>query len=332
VTTPATTAADIQRLRHASDWVLRLNDSGDQTAVDEWLEWCRADPVNLATFERMQRLWEALPGARPASASARPPGLGLRRRNRLVALAACVLFLAGAGGWIALRYSEAEVLDTAVGQQRRVTLGDGSQLDIAPDSRVRTHFTLTRRDVQLERGQAFFAVAHGALRPFVVRASDLTVTALGTAFDVRIAPSGTVVTVSQGRVSVAPAGGEAGLGASSAAVPVGAAGGERVTLSRASRRLSVAAVDPRVAGAWRNGTLQFVGEPLDDVVGEVNRYSVRKIVLEPTVGRARFTGTIATSNVADWLAALGQVFAVEVVDQGGAEIHIQPRGHDDAHP
>jgi len=69
-----------------------------------------------------------------------------------------------------------------VAEQRRVTLADGSSLDIAPDSRLRTRITTHRRDVTLERGQAFFAVMHDGVRPFVVHARGLSVTAVGTAF------------------------------------------------------------------------------------------------------------------------------------------------------
>jgi hypothetical protein len=35
--------------------------------------------------------------------------------------------------------------------------------------------------------------------------------------------------------------------------------GQRVTFSTSAHRLSIATVDPKVAGAWRDGTLQFVG-------------------------------------------------------------------------
>jgi len=39
---------------------------------------------------------------------------------------ASVVLLVGMAGWLALRYSKVQVLDTAVGEQRRITLADGS--------------------------------------------------------------------------------------------------------------------------------------------------------------------------------------------------------------
>jgi RNA polymerase sigma-70 factor (ECF subfamily) len=204
------------------------------------------------------------------------------------------------------------------------------RLDLAPDSRVSTRFTLARREVRLERGQAFFAVAHNAVRPFIVHVNSLTVTAVGTAFDVRMGPSSTVVTVSEGRVNVAPGADEAGGGPSTNTESVRAGVGQRVTFYKSAHRLSVATLDPKVAGSWRDGTLQFVGEPLEDVVGAVNRYSAPPIVVAPAFQQARFTGTVSPTNVRDWLKALEQIYAVEVVDQGAHGILIRSRADDGA--
>jgi ferric-dicitrate binding protein FerR (iron transport regulator) len=87
----------------------------------------------------------------------------------------------------------------------------------------------------------------------------------------------------------------------------------------------VATVDPKVAGSWRDGTLQFVGEPLEDVVGAVNRYSAPPIVVANAFQQTRFTGTVSPSNIHDWLKTLEQIYAVEVVDQGAHGIFIRSR-------
>jgi transmembrane sensor len=314
------TASDIARLKDASEWVQRLNESNAQAPADLWAQWCNSHPLNLPAFEKMQRLWDAFPEARDTTVDAPRAANPLKHRKRLIALAASVALLVGTVGWLALRHSEVQVLDTRVGEQRGITLADGSHVDLAPDSSVSTRFTLARRDVQLERGQAFFAVAHNAVRPFIVHVNGLTVTAVGTAFDVRMGPSSTVVTVSEGRVNVTPG----------AEAPIRAGVGQRVTFSKSAHRLSVATVGPRVAGSWRDGTLQFVGEPLEDVVGAVNRYSSPPIVVAPAFQQARFTGTVSPTHVRDWLEALEQIYAVKVVDQGVNGILIRSRADDGA--
>ena len=276
---PNPTASDIDRLRHASDWVQQLHESSDDEIVDRWLRWCDADPRNLAAFDQMQRTWNGFPAPTAGATRLQPAATHPGTRGRVVALAASIVLLAGFAAWLTLRHADVQALDTPIGEQRRITLADGSQLDLAPGSRVSTSFTLMRRDVRLERGQAFFAVAHSALRPFVVHVSGLTVTAQGTAFDVRIGPSSTVVTVSEGRVEVTPGADQAAASGGTGTEPVRAASGQQVTFSRSARRLSVATVDPKVAESWRAGALQFLGESLEDVVGELNRYSERQIVV-----------------------------------------------------
>jgi transmembrane sensor len=319
------TPSDIARLRDAGEWVQRLHESNTPALDDEWMQWCGADPLNLPAFEKIQRIWDAFPEAGDGSIHLPQPANRLEHRNRLIALAASALLLVGVAGWLALRHPEVQALATAVGEQRRITLADGSHLDLAPDSRVSTRFTAARREVQLERGQAFFAVAHNAARPFIVHVDGLTVTAVGTAFDVRIGPSRTVVTVSEGKVNVAPGAAEAGGGAGADTGTVRAGVGQRVTFSQTAHRLSVAAVDPNVAGSWRDGTLRFVGEPLEDVVGAVNRYSTPRIVVAPAFQQTRFTGTVSPTNIHEWLKALEQIYAVDVIDQGVNGILIRSR-------
>jgi transmembrane sensor len=327
VSTPNPMEPDISRLQDAGEWVQRLNESNDQGLADQWLEWCRADPRNLPLFEQMQSIWEGFGVAPGALLTAHQPSKHFNRRKRLIALAASVVLLVGAAGWFALRYIQFQVFDTALGEQRRIALTDGSQLDLAPDSRVSTGFTWARRGVRLERGQAFFAVAHDAMRPFIVHVNGLTVTAVGTSFDVRMGPSNTVVTVSEGRVNVAPGAALAGGGPDTHPETVNAAVGQQVTFSKPAHRLSVATVDPKAAGSWRDGKLQFVGEPLEDVVDEVNRYSARRIAVAPALRQTRFTGTVSPANLGDWLQALQQIYPLRAVDQG--PIGIQLRSRDD---
>jgi transmembrane sensor len=321
----APTASDIARLQSASEWVQRLNESNAEQLADQWMQWCSAEPMNLPAFEQMQRLWNAFPEARVATLHPLPIVNRPKHRNRVIAIAASVVLLVGVAAWFALRYSDDQVLDTAVGEQRRITLADGSRLDLAPDSRVSTRFTLARRDVRLVRGQAFFTVAHNAVRPFIVHANSLTVTAVGTEFDVRISPSSTAVTVSEGRVTVAPDVEEVGSGSRTNTGIVRASVGKRVTFSKSAHRLSVATVDPKVAGAWRDGTLQFVGESLEEVVGVINRYSTTHIVVDPALQQTRFTGTVSPRAVRDWFKALEKIYAVEVIDQGTDGILIRSR-------
>ena len=322
---PIPTPSEIKRLQESSDWVQRLNASDDQALVEQWIHWCESDPLNLPAFERMQSTWEGFPAVKRHAPELGAPAQRHPRRYTLIALAASVLLAVGAAGLLTRHYSHIQVFTTDAGEQHRETLADGSHLQLAPDSHVSTHFTLLRRDVQLERGQAFFAVAHNALRPFTVHVAGLTVTAAGTAFDVRTEQGTTVVTIGEGSVNITPAVEVPLGGADIGSVAVHARAGQQVTFSTSARRLSVASVDPRVAESWRNGILQFVSEPLGKVVDEVTRYSGRKIALAPALLHTRFTGTVSLDNLGDWLEALQEIFPVEALDHGDDGIQLRSR-------
>ena len=62
---------------------------------------------------------------------------------------------------------------------QRARLDDGSTLELNAASAVRVQFTASERHVQLEAGEAHFAVAHDTARPFIVSAGGI-LPSLGT--------------------------------------------------------------------------------------------------------------------------------------------------------
>jgi transmembrane sensor len=122
-------------------------------------------------------------------------------RRSFAAAAACAILatLAAALWWQTERYP---LYSTDVGERRSLTLADGSTVDLNARSSIRVEFTKTERHVELLGGQALFQVAKDSARPFIVRSAEATVRAVGTQFDVNRKPSGTTVTVLEGRVAV----------------------------------------------------------------------------------------------------------------------------------
>jgi transmembrane sensor len=309
------TDEEIARLMQASDWIARLSASADPTLVEECMHWCEKDPLNGIALQRVQVIWDAFPTALPQRIDRAGSSRGAAARFGLAASLAAILAVTA---WLLAGSFATRALDTAPGEQRHATLPDGSQLDLAPDSLLTLRFSPLVREVRLERGEAYFAVAPSKLRPFVVQANGVTATALGTAFDVRIRAGGTMVAVSEGQVTMA------GTGAKSIDPPVVRAQvGQQVTYSPAEHMLSVIAMGPKVAGSWRRGLLQFVGEPLPEVVAEVNRYVKRQIVLGPDGRNVRFTGTVAPQKVGEFLEALRQIYPIGVLEEDAHAVHVE---------
>ncbi len=85
-------------------------------------------------------------------------------------------------------------------------------------------------------------------------------------------------------------------------------------------------IDPHVVTAWTTGTLKFIDEPLDSVIAAVNRYSPTRIEIRGGgVAHLRYTGTVVAGRVDEWLAALPNVFPIEVVSRDSDRIILRPR-------
>ncbi|HEX5775876.1 MAG TPA: FecR domain-containing protein [Caulobacteraceae bacterium] len=265
--------------------------------------WLAQDTRHLAAFEMIERAWGGVEDARRA-----PEILALRERARgrrsgltravvSRAAAACLaLAVIGAGGYglkasgvIDLRRFSNQEYATRVGEKTSVTLPDGSVVTLNTDTVLRTRASRERRIVYLDRGQAYFRVAKDAERPFEVHAAGRTVTALGTAFDVRVDGGRFEVTLVEGKVRVSapvkPVAAPATPGAPAVRTTEMLAGDQFVATT--DREWSVARTDPTRETSWLVGRLKFEGEPLGDVVDEFNRYSQRKVVIDDPALAAR---------------------------------------------
>jgi transmembrane sensor len=190
-----------------------------------------------------------------------------------------------------------EVLVAA--KQEPTTLPDGSSLLLSAKAVAEVDFSGVIRDVVLRPdGEAFFKVHHDTARPFNVRAGDLTVTAVGTAFDVRREADRVTVTVEEGTI-VAAAVGIRGP----TQWRVGA--GYQVTYSEDLRSAVVSRVDTQSVLRWRDGELAYDNAPLEAVIADINRYStVNVTVRDPKLLRLHFTGTVFVGSINDWVNAL----------------------------
>jgi len=310
-------------MAEAARWFARRR-SGELTPAEagELGAWLAADSAHQDAFRDLQIAWRDVETMRDdpaimamrAEATAAPHPLRRRVLTGSIAagLAAAVIGLGAVGGreilWNTHRYT-AQTYQTGVGQRATVTLADGTIVTLNTDSRVRTQGSADRRLVYLDRGQAFFKVAHDKSHPFVVTAAGRTITALGTAFDVRVDDGRTLkVTLVEGRVRVEapPAAAPAvAPGAPAAIAPPGKPKGQATEMVAGTSliagddsRWNLARADVRRETSWTSGQLVFYATPLRQVVAEMNRYSDKKIVLEGDAFADRpISGTFRTGDM-----------------------------------
>jgi len=318
----------------AADWLVARDRGLTRSKQAELAAWLRSDARHAKIFAELEETWTRLGQLREAGPSAAG---GPKRRGKLIWLAtglgaaAALAFM-----WVnwsrpapaAPDYSLAASTD--IGESRRLTLPDGSSVQLNTASAVVVRLTGTERRVQLVRGEANFQVAKNPTRPFIVSAGAVAVRAVGTAFDVRLQPEAVEVLVTEGRVRVNHAASGASLLTTPAAIsdePVLVAGQRAVVSTAATTAAAtVVALDPAEVGqatSWQSGRLEFVATPLASIVDEFNRYNRHKLVIaDPRLAGRRFGGTFLAGDHEELVRVLEANFGV-VAERGATTTQLR---------
>lgn len=311
----------------AAAWLARLQGDARTPAREAaFQDWLRADPAHQSAFERATDIWAALPGAAllldepPARApSPAPTSIAEARARRRVplhqlALAASLLLAIGIGSF--MWFAHPAAYSTVTGEQKVATLEDGSRIALNTDSSVEVRYDADQRLVQLDRGEAMFEVAHNKARPFLVRAGNKQVRAVGTSFVVRREGDEVIVTLLQGKVAVTDL-----RPAAARAAPTYLNPGERLRAPEAgTARIDAQPGD--VATAWRRGQAMFTDTPLVDAVAELNRYGGPRLVIDdPRLAALRVSGVFATNDTGEFARAVAALHSLRI-EQKGQTMHI----------
>jgi ferric-dicitrate binding protein FerR (iron transport regulator) len=222
--------------------------------------------------------------------------------------------------------------ETGSAEQKTISLQDGSVMVLGAVSKVTMDLTNQTRTVALERGEALFKVARDPHRPFVVLAGRGSIRALGTEFNVLREAERVVVTVSEGSVLVAPSDPGSPTPAtqndtSSQAqwLPTAVKPGQQITYEQDGRASAIEHADPKVATAWTTGRLQYLRQPLREVIADVNRYWGPQLNIDPEAGAFLYTGDVPQSDIESWARNLPQIFPVTVSDSDPQHVVIRLR-------
>ncbi|HVW67406.1 MAG TPA: FecR domain-containing protein [Steroidobacteraceae bacterium] len=207
---------------------------------------------------------------------------------------------------------------TRTGEQRQFTLADGSTMTLGGDTAAAVRFTATGRTVVLSRGEGQFRVEHEAQRPFFVCAAQACVQAVGTVFDVRLYSNRVHVWVEEGAVEVAPVQ-LVSLNHKIVAEtprwrPRRVTHGQQMSYDTRGDASAPEPADARVAAGWTQGTLNYRGRPLSEVIEDVQRYSGRPLLLDPSVADLQYSGSVMQQHIDQWILGLPEVFPIDIVD------------------
>lgn len=342
---------ELEAIREAAhSWRVLLDDELasdlDQNAFQYWLT---EDPRHREEFERIETLWgrlgavtedalvpenrASLDRARVtptketiAKAEVEVPTLVSRWCERAwFPRAAGAIAVAAATAFIFLPLpdvlnrkpeivsSAVTAYSTALGEVEEIALPDGSVATLGADSVIEFAMSPTKRDVTLARGEAFFAVASDAGRPFTVRGGDLLVEVTGTAFGVRLGVTQADVAVSEGHVKVSYPIVVGGEPRPSMRTQLQISAGSAVTATRERGLRPPTSIQQDAVAAWREGRLVYVATPLFEVVADANRYSATPIVIvEDSVSGITVSGSFDAGEIAGTLDTLAEMLPIRI--------------------
>ena len=198
------------------------------------------------------------------------------------------------------RFSESYATDAS--GIENVTLADSSVVELNASSRVEVALTDRLRTVRLVEGEAHFQVAKDQSRPFLVEVGEVTVRAVGTAFNVRHSDEGVEVLVTEGLVELISGQGSgkvSRLGAGALAwVKRGA--GELVPAVR-----SVDVEEMARMLAWKGVRLKFEEVTLEEAIARFNEANALQVVIaDESLKSRRIGGSFLAADLEGFLRLL----------------------------
>lgn len=339
---PARRPASVIVTQTASQWLVRRDRGLDAAEARALAAWLAADPRHGAELTRLEGTWRGLDqiGADAALAAEADAVVGRVRARRARRRVFTVGWLTAAAALVAVAVSVvgrreaapvsaespvemSEKTTVLASTAHRVTLPDGSVAELNGESRIETDFTPTERRVRLVHGEAHFIVMKNRDRPFLVSVGPVTVRAVGTAFNVRLAAQAIEVLVTEGKVRLdgITATADSGRRDGAAAAPALTSGDRAVvdTARQGPPVVSVKALKPvevEEALGWQSTRLVFNATPLDEVVAAFNRYNRRQLALGRPELRARtLTGAFRADNLDAFIRLL----------EASIEVRAEPR-------
>jgi len=228
-------------------------------------------------------------------------------------MAASIAFVAIGGAFVVegARWESwfSPAYQTALGEQRSITLDDGSVVQLNTHSHLRTRFSRSLRAVELLDGEAIFRVAKDAQRPFRVRTGATDIVAVGTAFNVNADDQRTIVTVLEGRVKV-----DSRVAMSA---PIVLDIGQQLIVAPAQPVVRLTLPSTEKVTSWTQRRLMLEETSIADAAAEFARYSPRQIrIVDAAIGARKVTGVFDAGDPASLIEFLRADATVAVTADG----------------
>lgn len=308
--TPEVSSATAQQ---AVEWLLELQSSNaPQVTFTAIQQWCHQHPDHHRAWqhiEHINRQFNILANPQQAQLTQQVlTAAHTSRRNALKSLS-LLLLASGTSYWTV----ESGTLDrwradyhTATGEQRTVTLDDGTEITLNSGSVMTVDYTPTQRRVELLEGEIYIhtaaAATHGQRNsPFILDVAQGRMHPLGTRFAVRILNNQCRLAVYQGQVQLTPRNHN-----ESRILDAG-----QSTVFNADSWSPIAPTTEQET-AWTEGMIVVSGMPLDTFIAELNRYRPGVLRVDPRIAALTVSGTYPITQTDQVLQALTSALPIKM--------------------
>lgn len=308
-------------LGEAADWLVQLQSGAateaDHRAIQLWRD---RSPQHAQAWLRAEALLgdlRAVPGNVVSDTFQRLNTS--KRTGRRQALHRLGLFLlAGPAVWTASRELPWQRWGadqrTAIGEQKKLTLPDGTQLLINTNSALNIAFNARERRMNLLEGEVLIITAKDHARAFIVETRHGTARALGTRFTVRITEERSHVAVTEGAVEMLPFHGTHNL-----ILKAGEQGAFSNNATGSARPLDAAAL------TWEHGMLVARNMRLADLLTEFGRYRPGVLRCHDEVANLTVSGAFPLKDTDASLRLLQDTLPIRVSSLTRYWVAIEPR-------
>lgn len=278
--------------------------TAEKISINKWLD---ESPANRKYFSQFEKIWLSSKNLassaevnedqawlkfkeltlrtlqQPLSAQVETPVLPLKRNYGWLKIAAMLLLVAGL--WTTYNLFIAPAYTDLASNNQVITekLPDGSEITLNKNSKISYARNFAKhRSLKLTQGDVFFQVAHDKSHPFVIEIQKVSVTVVGTSFNIKHLNRQTEVIVETGIVKVQIGKEEIELRK-----------GEKVLIAANSSHLAKAQSTDELYNYYRTQLFIARNTPLSSLIATLNEaYGAEVILSSPTLKNKTITTTL----------------------------------------
>ncbi|MES2809822.1 MAG: FecR domain-containing protein [Bacteroidota bacterium] len=290
-------------------------------------EWVKASPVNQKYFNHFKQIWDAAGTLKTESnldvdaswmefkqMAKNPQSQGKARRVniRWFQVAAMLLLTVTAVGVLYQMFKPGPpqmLTSRAVNVTETNTLADGSVITLNKNSMITypDKFDGDRREITLNKGEAFFDIAPNKAKPFLIHINDAVVKVVGTSFNIKTTDTGTHVIVETGVVQVIKQ-----------KVTIRLKPTETADIDRRTGSVKKGVVTDKLYNYYRTKQLVADNTPLWRVVQILNQaYNANIVIADKRTANRPLSTTLVIGSLEENLYIINKTLNLQTVYKGG---------------